>query len=325
MKNKKRKPLTVSIVLILVLSLSLIGCTSNQNNVKIASSSSNTYNTWCTYWMSDKKVIQKLKQKESNLAVVNFYAAYYNGENLYVPNEILQLYESSKTLKFKKYITVVDDIENKSSDTKDTIIKQKLRNEETIKKHINELVTMVKQYQFDGIELDYQKVNDELELWPNYISLINKLYVALNKENKGLRIILNDETPLKTICLPNGPQYVMRCYDLFNATTKPGPKADRAYLESLKERTSNIKDIEYALSIGGYDWGKEAVSISVEEAEALAKKKQVEVKRDPSGACYYQYIQSDTTHTVWYSDDKSIMSWQEMLDNKKVSIWKIEN
>lgn len=312
------------ILMFIVLCLLFVGCTTNQDDIKVTSNQTNTYNTWCAYWDTSNVVIDTLKSKESTLEIVSYYAAYYNGDILYVPTELEQVFQKTKSYAFKKYITVVDDMENKSSLTKDTIIEQKLRNEETIKEHVKELVSMVKQYQFDGLELDYQSLNDRQKLWPNYISFINKLLAALNKEDKGLRIMISDKTPFKSISLPNGPKYVMRCYDLFHNKTKPGPKADRDYLESIKKQTSSIKNLEYALAIGGYDWGKETVSLTVKEAIQLAKKKRVEIKRDSSGACYYQYSQEKITHTIWYSDEKSIQSWQEMLKTRIVSVWKIE-
>lgn len=301
-----------------LLSLLLVGCSSQSDIPKQEEKSKGITNTWCVYWNLNQEIKQKLVDKD----IVCYFGAYYQSNELFVPDTILQFYQETKTSSNKQYITVVNDEVNKENTS--------LKNETIVKEHlttkdITELVELVKSNDFDGLELDYENFNDNITLWNEYTAFIKQLYSALQKENKGLRVLLEAKSPVDKVTLPNGPRYVMMCYNLYGGFSEPGPKANHAFLKKIKQKTKNIKNIEYALAVGGFDWSDgRATSVTVAQARQLADAYQATIKQDKSGAWYFTYQKQGVNHTVWYGDDQTMEGWKEVLGVDIISIWKME-
>lgn len=306
-------------IISLILCLLLIGCQKQSQPVsKETNVVKETNNTWCVYW----DVSDDMKQKMKDINTVCYFGAYYQENELFIPDNILQFYRETKSMSKNQYITVVNDVVNKNSTSlkEEAIVKEKMTTE-----HIEELVALVKDNGFDGLELDYENFNDNVSLWKQYTAFIEQLQLALKKENKGLRVLLEAKSPIDKITLPTGPTYVMMCYNLYGGFSKPGPKADAAFLKKIKQKTKDIKNIEYALAVGGFDWSNgEATSVTVVQAKQIANTYQAKITQDKSGAWYFTYQKDGNTHTVWYSDEKTIMGWKDILGVSTVSIWKME-
>lgn len=301
-----------------LLCLLLVGCSPQADIPKQEVKSKEIINTWCVYWNLNQEIKQKLADKDT----VCYFGAYYQNNELFVPNNILEFYKETKTSSNAQYITVVNDEVNKevSSLKDETIVKNHLTT-----KDITELVELVKTNDFDGLELDYENFSDNLPLWNEYAIFIDQLYIALLKENKGLRVLLEAKSPIDKVILPNGPTYVMMCYNLYGGFSKPGPKANQTFLKKMKQKTKSIKNIEYALAVGGFDWSEgTATSVTVAQAKQLAKTYQATVKQDKSGAWYFSYQSQNVNHTVWYGDEKTIAGWKDVLGVSTISIWKME-
>lgn len=302
----------------LLLCVLLIGCTSKSNSSKEEVESKEATNTWCVYWNLNRDIKHKLIDKDT----VCYFGAYYQDNQLFIPDTILQFYKETKAISNKQYITVVNDVVNKKSTSlkDETIVKEHLTT-----KDIKDLVTLVTTHDFDGLELDYENFTENLTLWKKYTKFIKELYTALQKENKGLRVLLEAKTPIDKVTLPIGPTYVMMCYNLYGGFSEPGPKANQAFLMSIKKETKDIKNIEYALAVGGFDWSEgTATNVTVAQAKLLASTYQSTINQDESGAWYFKYQKQGVDHTVWYSDDKTIAGWKEVLGVSTISIWKME-
>lgn len=307
--------------------LLLIGCNNQDKNEdqKTVSKQSEEINTWCVYWDIDSTTQQEINKVSAKIDTLCYFGAYFQNEELFIPDALLQYHQKNKDKDFKEYLTVVNDVVTKDKTfLKDENIIKKILVDDDMNTHIEELVQLVKINDFDGLELDYEDFNTNISLWNQYSIFIDNLYTALQKENKGLRVLLEAKSPIDKVQLPKGPTYVMMCYNLYGGFSEPGPKANKEFLLKLKKKTENIENIEYALASGGFKWGDTKVTnVTVEEALQLADQHQVKPIQDTSGAWYFTYQENNKEYTIWFGDMETIEGWQKILKAETISLWKM--
>ena len=124
-----------------------------------------TLSSWVVYW--DLNVDKEIKQLEDKLTSISYFSANFNDKNsLEVPKDLLKYYNETKDYNFKKYITIVNDVlyDNGKSSVKDKeVLNVVLKDETSRSNHINEIINLAKEYNFDGVEIDYETGNSTLE------------------------------------------------------------------------------------------------------------------------------------------------------------------
>lgn len=195
--------------------------------------------------------------------------------------------------------------------------------------HIKDIVNMVNEYDFHGVEIDYEKIKDED--WDNVSAFYEELYQKLKSMGKPLRIVLEPRAPIEKINLPKGPTYVMMAYNLYGSHSGPGPKADFAFIDKMAKKMDQLPgEHAMAFATGGFDWpatGK-IVALTEQEAFKLSKKSLRPPKRDAaSGALYFDYLdEKKGKHTVWYADGKTLSQWIDQSKKAgyyKVALWRL--
>lgn len=109
-------------------------------------------------------------------------------------------------------------------------------------KHIEEIIDMVLDNGYKGIEIDYEGMKENLELWSLFVDFLENLQIEADKENLKLRVLLEPNFPLDSIILPEGPEYTIMCYNLHGTGTKPGPKADKNFILNMVEKWKNYQE-----------------------------------------------------------------------------------
>lgn len=281
---------------------------------------------WAVYWDSDGAALE-----ECGIGRVGLFAANFdeNG-SLYVQENTLFLARALLGSETKRYLTVVNDVTRERGDSslKDTgILYEKLSREDRARSHAKELVRLAKDCGCDGLEIDYERIRQDRTLWNFFLR-----FLALLQEEAGdlpVRVLLEPGTPAEELTFPEGPEYVVMCYNLFGAGTEPGPKADRAFLLELKRRFSSLPSVGFALANGGYFWTEDGAvtSLTTAQAEALAAETDAKPIRDPkSGAVHYQCNRNGQTVQVWYGDDQTLGYWASVLRENSpagISIWRL--
>lgn len=292
----------------------------------------NEYTFWLAYWDLDD-FEKDTKSIKSEIHAVSHFAAYFNDdENLFIPESTL----SSLTLKESKqdyinYLSFVNDItyHGGSSSLKDTDLLNKLF--ETSDKHIEDIIFLTLDHGFDGVEIDYEGIKNDMELWQDYAGFIEKLYERTKENNLFLRVVLEPSVPSKELNFVEGPEYVLMAYNLHGPGSKPGPKADKDFLLKMLEKQKEIPgELNFALSTGGFDFLSDNTvqSLNEKEAHVLIEKYDVETSRDnKSQALYFRYLDEDNIeHEVWFSDSNTLKYWISILEEHKIykySFWKI--
>lgn len=296
------------------------------------------FSAWTVYWDNEdsEKEIEDLKE---NLDNVIHFAAYFDAENeLFLPDKTTELFAKLKTnhsdLKCKHYISFVNDKINKdgSSSLKDTkLLAELFKDEKSMEEHAKEVLSIARRNGYDGVEIDYEAIRKNTALWNKFVKFIEILYAYTSQNGFELRVVLEPSAPLGEIKFPEGPEYVMMCYNLYDSGTTPGPKADKQFIKGLCKKMSAISGKKtFAFSTGGFDWEYDGDCTALTETAAaeLALKYGKEPSRDEaSGALYFSYYDDDEKlHEVWYADGKTIKTWAECVKQNgggNISLWRL--
>lgn len=143
---------------------------------------------------------------------------------------------SGKNGKMDSYLTFVNDLLKKEggSSLKDRdLLYYLLSSKESREEHMRDILEMTEQGGFDGVEIDYEAMKKDMELWRLFTSFVNELYGKTSEKKLKLRVILEPGAPVEELGFVKGPEYVFMCYNLYGYGTEPGPKADESFLISM--------------------------------------------------------------------------------------------
>lgn len=292
---------------------------------------------WSTYWdcTDDLEILQ---QEADNVDEISLFAASFQNGEVTIPEasaRMLKNIRRREQLQDKTiYLSVVNDVtENGKSLQKDTAILQKvLATDEAAQTHAEQLVRLASENGFDGIEIDYEKIRKDLDLWQAFLNFEQKLLMLAKDAGLKVRIVLEPSTPVEQLSFPEGAEYVLMCYNLYGNGTEPGPKADLAFLQQMYEKFRVLPNLSYALANGGYLWetgGTSATQCRAAEAQQLAEKAGTTPERDEgSGALHFSYTEGGKNYTVFYADDQTLAQWAKCLEELtgekiSVSLWRL--
>lgn len=346
MSNKVRKNLIFTgLTILIVLIISVIYLTSKEDNfkskdnnlafteeTKVFQNDINNLSAWVVYW--DLNCDKEIKNLDKKLKNISYFAVNFNSNNeLIMPEKLINYYNETKSSNYNKYITIVNDKINSdgSSLLKDTnLLKALLSNSDLRSKHIEEIINLAGKYNFDGIEIDYEQIKNDMKLWDDYILFINELYQRAEKEGLKLRVLLEPSIPFDKLSFDEGPTYVMMCYNLHGGFSKPGEKANPKFIMDLIEKMRKVPGKkDFAIATGGFNWASNGKTTSVSEIEAncILKEYGAKVKRDNESQClFFNYKDEENIeHEIWYADSITLKSWMKVIMEKgyDISIWRL--
>lgn len=306
---------------------------------------------WAVYWDMEGALrgIEKLGEQ---LVSLQYFAAYFDAENqLFIPQPI-QLQRGmaagtgagagtgaaapaaeTRAPDLITYLTVVNDrlLAGGGSVLKDKQLLYELLAEEADQKaHIAQILTLSAAEGYDGVEIDYEAIRKDMVLWQYFLDFIRRLALVATEEGLLLRVVLEPGAPFEALDFPQGPEYVIMCYNLHGPGSLPGPKANDEFLLELVQKTSVIPGRRiFALAAGGFDWsGDQVTSLTEQEALALGSRQKAEFSRDSaSQALSFSYQQENTVHQVWYADGATLDHWISLLKEQVdcgIALWRLE-
>ncbi len=336
MKTTLKKSITVIGCIFCI--LNLFGCGKAEKTIKEDVNTAESFDmsisdlgAWAAYWNLD--VSNEIKALDSKLTSVSYFEAYFDGNyNIVIPDELIQYYNSTKKAEYDKYITFVNDVvdENNKSLKDIQLLESLFKDEESINTHVEELIGIVKQYDFDGIEIDYEQIKNKLPLWNNYFNFVERLYKRAIEENLKLRIVLEPSIPYNDIKFIEGPEYIIMCYNLHGSSDKPGEKANAEFIQNVIDKAEVIPGSKkFAVAAGGIDWqeGQKGVSIDEKKAQEIIRQYEIKEKRDKNSSCLvFNYIdENNNKHEVWYADKTTLNQWMKVIysNGYTASIWRL--
>lgn len=287
---------------------------------------------WVVDWDLERGLTEVALGKES-LDSLQVFAAYFNEKDeVFLPENLLDIDSYIKERGQEAYLTVVNDVikENGESMQKDSaLVTRLIEDEEARQQHISSLIKLVERTDFTGVELDYEKIGHEL--WEEYGIFIDKLGKELSKLDKKLRIVLEPSSPIEEIQLPQEYEYVMMAYNLYGYHSGPGPKADQSFIQQLSRKTKkSFKNCRVAFSLGGFDWAEDGQvrAVTATQIEELLVNIEGERLRDEESDAL-SFIYKDELgkkHEVWYADEETIQTWIQTAYSQgvnKFAIWRL--
>lgn len=336
MKLKK----IICLIFIMVCIFDLSACTNAETGegvvLESASSVEKEFSSWISYWDIDRG-IKELSKASDKLSSVSVFALYFNNDgSIYTPENIPDKYGEISGITNKEninlYVCVVNDVVDETGNIiqKDpNIIRRLIGDPNQRTRHIDELVSFAVNNKYFGIEIDYEKLDDDI--WPDFVLFCDELDKKCKERSIDLRVILEPRAPIDRFTLPDGPEYIMMAYNLYGLSTEPGPKADMDFIKELSQKMNNLSGKKwFAFATGGFDWQTGGGVSDVTEAEALdiiSVYGCLPARDEKSGCLYFYYTdQKGKDHTVWYADNVTLDLWKKTAEEcglYNICLWKL--
>ena len=292
---------------------------------------------WVAYW--DGHIGEALDMYGGVIENICVFAASYDPDGkVFLPPELLTqlelIREKAAGHSWNIYLSVTNDIVASGwSSAKDVdLLHHLLDSPKDAKKHAAALAALAEENGFDGLEIDFEAIHGDIELWKSFLVFEEALIEETGKRSMPLRIVLEPATPTE-LTFPEGPEYVMMCYDLHGFGTEPGAKADRDFLTGLVQDFASVPDLGFALANGGYDWNVETgyvTTLSEQNVQKLLAEHEFHKERgDTSGALHGIYEDEDKDkREVWFADAQTLRFWYDCLSEAaghpvRCSLWKL--
>lgn len=292
---------------------------------------------WAVYW-DDDDVLSEVDGFGGRLESLEYFGAYFDAQNrLFVPEETAALRAKVQqtyggAVPWPGYLTFINDrlLTEGGSSLKDTeLLYALLSTPDARQAHIENILTLTEDGGYDGVEIDYEAIREDTVLWKHFIDFVTALSTETARRGLPLRVVLEPGIPYDTLTFPEGPEYVIMCYNLYGPGSEPGPKADDAFLLELIEKTASLPGRRnFAIATGGFDWaGETTTALSQQEARTLAAQENAYPQRDSgSQALSFSYSLDDTVHQVWYADSVTLAHWADLIRDAGdfgVSLWRL--
>lgn len=296
------------------------------------------YSVWITYWQTDN-LLEEVDYRKEFIENICYFAAYFDEEKkLFIPEKTNESYEMIKKTygdkNYGSYLTFVNDLlkVDGTSSLKDTALLYELfSSDKAIDAHISQIVSLAESGGFNGIEIDYEAIKGDMVLWELFVDFLERLNQIVVEKEIPLRIVLEPSFPAEELTLPEGPEYVIMCYNLYGYGTEPGPKADKEFLlETIQKMKSLPGIVNFALATGGFDFGengKTAQVTQVEATELLSIYDVTPIRDEGSGSLVFTYTDDEKiSHEVWYADQYTIEFWAEIISEEGdygLTLWRL--
>ncbi|TEB11981.1 glycosyl hydrolase family 18 protein [Pelotomaculum propionicicum] len=219
---------------------------------------------------------------------------------------------------------------------------QMLATSETRNKFINQLESLIKEYGYDGINLDIERVS--LADREKYSLLVKELYQRLDPQGFKVAVCVPAKTRDDITNTWSGPfdykqigryahYVIIMTYDEHGSYSGPGPIASYGWVSKVAAyAAANIPKEKILLGIPGYgfDWAAQQPPryISFAQASELAAAQGARIMWDNVGKVpYFKYTDSSRKeHQVWFENASSLshkLTVVEDLDLGGIAIWRL--
>ena len=237
----------------------------------------------------------------------------------------------------KNKVPIVPMLTNNNPDLKNfdgNLLHKVLVNPAKRKKIIKDLVAKLEAYQFQGINIDFEEINEGTD--QSLINFQKEIYTALHAKNLLVTqdvIPQNQDYNYSELSKFNDYLFVM-AYDQNDDHSSPGPISEQKWIEkSLSDIAKKIpaKKLVLALAAYGYDWPKQSVAANVTYQEALnLVKENPEAKIIFDPATYnlnFHYLDDNNIeHVVFFTDaitNFNTIRFADEYGTAGVALWRL--
>lgn len=287
---------------------------------------------WIPYWDIENAQLDWMSSEVKPEEIVSF-GVLYEGIDLYIPPETRDMTRKIKEMAGDKkvYLSFINDLKveevfyQKDKELLETILEGQLDRGYQVER----IIRLAQEMEVDGIEIDFENLKDDLELWDKFTLFIEQLTEESQKQNLGLRVVL-PYNGVKYAQLPQGPHYIIMCYNLYGLHSTAGPKADKEFLEHTFAMNQVLgENVSMAFANHGFSWSDtgEVEAITITQARTLEKLYDAAAVRDENSGCVrfnYEDIEG-VNYEVWYGDETTMQYWMELATAygyTKFALWR---
>jgi spore germination protein YaaH len=214
-----------------------------------------------------------------------------------------------------------------------------INDDERLNAHIKDIVLLVNDNNWDGIDLDYEYLkSSDKDAYTNFVS---KLYDELDTNDKLLSVTVHAKTDSEgdwdsakaqdwPMLAENADYIRIMAYDYHHKGSGPGPIAPLSWLRDITSyaRTTIPKEKRIlALGFYAYEWieNENAGDRTLVHVNGIIASAKTEVNFDENvKAPFIEFQNAGSTHTIWYEDADSIKEKLNIAKNYSgLCIWKI--
>lgn len=330
------KSVVIKIALYALVFFAISGCSSQDSFIAKAVDKADTNRLlWLAYWDLDAggKDLTKLGMKAGQVA---YFAAYFDPlDRLMIPAALSDIKNTHKRKKvhWETYLTFVNDKGNLDGSfaLKDIeVIRRVLSKDGLLDKHVDDIIKLAKEHDFNGIEIDYERVWKDEEVGKLFIKFVDKLYLRAREQNLKLRVVLEPNAPFATAAFTVGPEYVVMHYNLYGLHSGPGPKANKAFIQKLLADSEKLPgERSIAFATGGCVWGSDGKKQLLTEQEIAALSSAynaIPTRDEDSQNLVFNYENNGIAYIVWYADVNTLNYWSKIAKDQgvdKISFWRL--
>lgn len=300
--------------------LCLLCCLLIGTTTVVAVAQGETWGAWLPYWETDAS-LQEVQELGDNLDTLVAFASIFDHRDqpLMLPDAEALLEAVNDTAgEARVFLSIVNDVEvapetydNKSKE----LLNRLFADENAMALHLEALARLVDRYSLTGLELDYENLKADAALWNQYAVFIARAWEMCRRDEVALRVVLPWDAP-KYVTLPQGPEYVVMCYNLYGYHSGEGPKADISFLQETAELYKPYApNVRMAFATGGFTWQDGSVTALTQlQAEERLQAADVTAERDPaSGALHATFEEDGKTFALWYADGQTLATWRDVF------------
>ncbi len=291
---------------------------------------------WISYW-SQPQDLEEAKGLRSALSKLVYFAAYFDETNTpFVPQPLNGMYDLTENalpgMAPARYLSIVNDKVDEEGNVsmKDTaLLWDLLGDPECARAHAKELISLAQDYAYEGLEIDYEAMGSDRALWENFAAFLQILWVHAQEAGMPLRVLFEPSAPIEKLQWPEGPEYVMMCYNLYGPHSGPGAKATVLFIQQMAAKMSAMfRPFSLAIATGGNEWvnGQYFDKLSCADAQEKAAEAGVVPSRDATSQClFFRYRDAQgAEREVWYADGETLACWRRAALESgatEVSLW----
>jgi len=202
------------------------------------------------------------------------------------------------------------------------------------KKIIKDLVAKIESYQFQGVNIDFEELNESTD--ENLTSFQREIYTALHAKNLLVTqdvIPLNNDYNYEALSRYNDYLFVM-AYDQNDDQSQAGPVSEQKWIEkAFLDIAKKIPAKKLVLAVAGYgyDWPKLSVGTPVTYQQALNLVKENDEAKiffDPNtyNLSFHYIDDNDVNHDVYFTDAVTNFNTMRFADESGtagVALWRL--
>jgi spore germination protein len=217
-----------------------------------------------------------------------------------------------------------------------------LTSSSTRQRAVSNIVSIVKQQNYDGASIDFQGLNDTPTVRAGLVSFMSSLASQLHAAGKRVTVnIIPTQSNTgahgaynETALAKSADQLILMAYDRHSTGSPPGAVAPLPWVKQgvSSAVAAGVKRSQLLLGVAnyGYDWPQgstNAATVSYAQVTAQIKKTNVKPIWDAASQEYhFTYTKNGATHQVWYEGTRSLAQKVSLAKSEKLSgiaVWRL--